>query len=196
MSDTMVKEIVMKLRDIDQLFLAPDRDIFSDLEVEMFGESAFERVQKKLQPGFWKKSGTLRLVLLLPKEKIKPGLDEKVMRAIDKFVALSTADNKIAARTERWKGFRALLMSLAISLVLVGVWRLSCPGLLPAEISQRGKLFLCCHPFADHLGHHLEPAGHTGFRVDSLRPGKSDPGLHGEGGDRHQTLGIINLICD
>ena len=28
MSDTLVKEIVMKLRDIEQLFLAPDRDHF------------------------------------------------------------------------------------------------------------------------------------------------------------------------
>jgi hypothetical protein len=119
MSDTLVKEIVMKLRDIDQLYKAPDQDIFSDLEVEMFGQSAIERVQKKLQPGFWKKSGQLRLVILLPKEKIKPDLAEKVMGAIDKFVVLSTEDNKIAARTERWKGFRSLLMSLGISLGLV-----------------------------------------------------------------------------
>ena len=118
MSDTMVKEIVMKLRDIDQLYKAPEQDIFSDLEVEMFGESGMARVQKKLQPGFWKKSGTLRLVILLPKEKIKPDLAEKVMHAIDKYVELSTADNKIAARSERWKGFRSLLMSLAISLGL------------------------------------------------------------------------------
>ena len=138
MSDTLVKEIVMKLRDIDQLFQAPDRDIFSDLEVEMFGESAFERVQKKLQPGFWKKSGTLRLVLLLPKEKIKPGLDEKIMSAIDKFVELSTVDNKIAARTERWKGFRSLLMSLAVSLglvVLAAILARIIPTKIPDEVS-------------------------------------------------------------
>jgi hypothetical protein len=119
MSDTLVKEIVMKLRDIDQLYKAPDQDIFSELEVEVFGESGMERVQKKLQPGFWKKSGVLRLVILLPKEKIKPDLADKVMRAIDRYVELSTADNKIAARSERWKGFRALLMSLAVSIGLV-----------------------------------------------------------------------------
>jgi hypothetical protein len=141
MSEEMVKEIVMKLRDIDQLFLAPDREIFSDLEVEMFGESAFERVQKKLQPGFWKKSGTLRLVLLLPKEKIKPGLDEKVMSAIDKYVALSTEDNKIAARTERWKGVRALLMSLAVSLVLL-VLASVLSGLLPPKFPSEVSYFL------------------------------------------------------
>jgi hypothetical protein len=138
MSDTLVKEIVMKLQDIDQLFQAPDRDIFSELEVEMFGESAFERVQKKLQPGFWKKSGKLRLVLLLPKEKIKPGLAEKVMRAIDKFVELSTLDNKIAARTERWKGFRSLLMSLLVSLLLVVLAALVAniiPAKIPSEVS-------------------------------------------------------------
>jgi hypothetical protein len=140
MSDTLVKEIVMKLRDIDQLYKAPDQDIFSDLEVEMFGQSGMERVEKKLQPGFWKKSGVLRLVLQLPKEKIKPGLDEKVMRAIDRYVELSTADNKIAARTERWKGVRALLMSLVISIVLL-VLASVLSGLLPPKFPSEVSYF-------------------------------------------------------
>jgi hypothetical protein len=138
MSDTLVKEIEIKLRDIDQLYKAPDQDIFSELEVEMFGESGMERVQKKLQPGFWNKSGVLRLVLLLPKEKIKPGFNEKVMRAIDRFVELSTEDNKIAARTERWKGFRSLLMSLAVSLglvVLAAILANLIPAKIPSEVS-------------------------------------------------------------
>jgi len=138
MSDTMVKEIVLKLRDIDQLFKAPDQDIFSDLEVEMFGESGAQRVIKKLQPGFWKKSGKLRLVVLLPKEKIKPDLAEKVMRAIDRYVELSTVDNKLAARNERWKGVRALLMSLAISLglaVLASILFNTVLSKIPSEVS-------------------------------------------------------------
>lgn len=138
MSDTMVKEIVMKLRDIDQLFKAPEQDIFSDLEVEMFGESGMERVQKKLQPGFWKKSGILRLVILLPKDKNQPNLADKVMLAIDRYVELSTADNKIAARSERWKGFRTLLMSFAISigLVVLGViFSILIQVRVPSEVS-------------------------------------------------------------
>jgi hypothetical protein len=140
MSDTLVKEIVVKLRDIDQLYKAPEQDIFSDLEVEMFGESGMARVQKKLQPGFWKKSGVLRLVILLPKDKIKPDLAQKVMHAIDKYAELSTADNKIAARSERWKGFRALLMSLAVSVVLI-VLASVVAGLLPPKFPSEVSYF-------------------------------------------------------
>ena len=138
MSDTMVKETVMKLRDIDQLYKAPDQDIFSDLEVEMFGESGMQRVQKKLQPGFWKKSGILRLVIILPKDKNQPDLADKVMRAIDRYVELSTVDNKIAARSECWKGFRALLMSFAISIglvVLAVIFSILIPVRIPSEVS-------------------------------------------------------------
>jgi len=121
MSDKLVKEIVMKLRDIDQLYLAPGMDPFSDLEVEMFGESAFQRILKQLEPGFWKKSGTLRLVLLLPKEKIKPGLDKKVMSAIDNFVEIRTKDNELAARNERWNGARRLVVAVLVSLGIIAV---------------------------------------------------------------------------
>jgi hypothetical protein len=138
MSETMVKEMKIMLRDIDQLYKAPEQDIFSELEVEMFGESGMARVQKKLQPGFWKKKGVLRLVILLPKDKIEPNLADKVMRAIDRYVELSTADNKIAARSERWKGFRSLLMSLAISLgliVLAAIFSNLIQVRVPSEVS-------------------------------------------------------------
>ena len=37
MSETMVKEIKIKIREIEQLYLAPNMDPFSDLEGEMFG---------------------------------------------------------------------------------------------------------------------------------------------------------------
>lgn len=52
MSETMVKEVKIKIREIEQLYLAPEMDPFSDLEVEMFGESAFQRILKQLEPGF------------------------------------------------------------------------------------------------------------------------------------------------
>ena len=130
----------------------------------MFGESAFERVQKKLQPGFWKKSGTLRLVLLLPKEKIKPGLDEKVMSAIDKYVELRTEDNKMAARTERWKGVRGWLMSLASLDGHYWCGRLSCSGLLPPKFPSEVSYFLAVRSFRLVMWViSLEPAGHLVF---------------------------------
>jgi len=121
MSDTLVKEMEVKLRTIDQLFVAPDRDMFSELEVELFGESAAERILKKLQPGFWKKSGTLRLIVRLPKDQIKPGLDQKVMKAIDRFVEIRTQDNNMAIRNERWNGVRGLVMALVIGAILIGL---------------------------------------------------------------------------
>jgi hypothetical protein len=121
MSDEMVKEVTIKLRELEQLYLAPDMDPFSDLEVEMFGESAFQRIQKQLEPGFWQKSGKLRLVILLPKDKIKPGLDEKVMRAIDRSTELRTKDNNLAARNERWNGLRRLTVAVLVSLGIIAV---------------------------------------------------------------------------
>lgn len=121
MSETMVKEIKIKIREIEQLYLAPNMDPFSDLEVEMFGESAFQRILKQLEPGFWRKSGTLRLVIQLPKEKIKPGLDEKVMAAIDRYAEIRTKDNNLAARNERWNGARRLVVAILFSLGIIAV---------------------------------------------------------------------------
>jgi len=138
MSETMVKEMEIKLRTIDQLFVAPDRDMFSELEVELFGESAAERILKKLQPGFWKKSGTLRLIVKLPKDQIKPGLDQKVMKAIDHFVEIRTQDNNMAIRNERWNGVRGLVMALAIAAILMAVGALLGATLLakaPSNVS-------------------------------------------------------------
>lgn len=121
MSDTMVHEMKIKIRDIEQLYTAPGMDPFSDLEVELFGESAFQRVLKHLEPGFWSKSGKLRLVIQLPKEKIKPGLDEKIMTAIDRFAELRTKDNDLAARNERWNGLRRLTVAFLVSMSVIAV---------------------------------------------------------------------------
>jgi hypothetical protein len=121
MSETMVNEMKIKIRDIEQLYLAPEMDPFSDLEVEMFGESAFQRIQKQLQPGFWRNSGKLRLVIQLPKEKIKPGLEEKVQGAIDRFAEIRTKDNKMASRSERWDGFRRFTLAILVSLVVIAI---------------------------------------------------------------------------
>lgn len=121
MSEMMVKEMTIMIRDIEQLYTAPSMDPFSDLEVELFGESAFQRVLKQLEPGFWRKSGKLRLVIQLPKEKIKPGLDEKVMAAIDRYAELRTKDNDLAARNERWNGLRRLIVAILVSLGIFAI---------------------------------------------------------------------------
>lgn len=121
MSELMVKEMKIKLRDIEQLYLAPGMDPFSELEVELFGESAFQRIVKQLEPGFWRKSGTLRLVIQLPKEKIKPDLDKKVMAAIDRYTEIRTRDNDLAARNERWNGARRLVVAILVSLGIMAV---------------------------------------------------------------------------
>ena len=121
MKDADAREIEIKLRTIEQLFVAPDQDMFSELEVELCGESATERLQKKLQPGFWKKSGHLRLVIKLPEDQIEPGLDQKVINAINRLVEIRTKDNEMAIRSERWNGVRGLVMALVIAVILLGI---------------------------------------------------------------------------
>ena len=121
MSEANVKEIKVKIREIEQLYSAPEMDPFSDLEVEMFGESAFQRIQKQLEPGFWKKSGKVMLEVQLPREKIESGLGEKLMKTIDRVAAARIKDNDLAARNERWNGLRRLIVALIVSLITIGI---------------------------------------------------------------------------
>ena len=72
MSKDEVKEITLSINSIDNLFLAPQLDPFSEQEVELLGQSALGRVLKKMEPGSLTHRRTVHLTVLLPPDQITP----------------------------------------------------------------------------------------------------------------------------
>ena len=67
MSQSKVKDVTLSLKTIDHLFMAPEANPFAEEEVELLGEPALLRVMKKMEPGFFRRGGKVRLTILLPR---------------------------------------------------------------------------------------------------------------------------------
>ena len=72
-------ELVVQVGDIRDLFIAPDTDPLAQHEGEVMGEPALLRVARRLMAA-GEMSGARKLVVLLPSDKIEPGLGERARR--------------------------------------------------------------------------------------------------------------------
>ena len=121
MSQSKVKDITLSLKTIEHLYTAPEVNPFSETEVELVGEPALVRVVKKLEPGFFRGGGQIRLTILLPPDQITPDLPEQIKAAIQRFCQAKIADNQLQIKRTLWSGLRALplgLVFLGISMTL------------------------------------------------------------------------------
>ena len=121
MSQSNVKDVTISLKTIEQLFIAPEVNPFAEDEVELLGEPALLRVLKRTEPGFFRRGGKIRLMVLLPSDQITPDLQEQVDAAIRRYCQARIADNRLQIRRTIWSGLRALpfgLIFLGISMGL------------------------------------------------------------------------------
>ena len=121
MSQSNVKDVTISLKTIEQLFIAPEVNPFAEDEVELLGEPALLRVLKRTEPGFFRRGGKIRLMVLLPSDQITPDLPEQVDAAIRRYCQARIADNRLQIRRTIWSGLRALpfgLIFLGISMGL------------------------------------------------------------------------------
>ena len=121
MSQSNVKDVTISLKTIEQLFIAPEVNPFAKDEVELLGEPALLRVLKRTEPGFFRRGGKIRLMVLLPPDQITPDLPEQVDAAIRRYCQARIADNRLQIRRTIWSGLRALpfgLIFLGISMGL------------------------------------------------------------------------------
>jgi hypothetical protein len=84
------------------------------------GEPALRRVVRKLMAAR-KMSGVQKLVVLLPEDKIEPGLAERAHRALVRYCTFKLDDNEAELQIMRREAGRLLLRGLLILLVCVGI---------------------------------------------------------------------------
>jgi hypothetical protein len=114
------QELVVRVGEIRDLFTAPDTDPLAQNEGEVMGEPALLRVARKLM-ATRKMTGARKLVVLLPKDKIEPGLAERARRALVRYCTLKLEDNDAQLRIARREAGRLLLRGILILLFCVGV---------------------------------------------------------------------------
>jgi hypothetical protein len=113
-------DLVVRVGEIRDLFVAPDTDPLAQNEGEVMGEPALLRVARKLMAAR-KMSGGRKLVVLLPEEKIEPGLAERAGKALVRYCSLKLEDNDANLRMMRREAGRLLLRGVLILLVCVAV---------------------------------------------------------------------------
>jgi hypothetical protein len=119
-SDASSQDLVVQVGEIRDLFTAPDTDPLAQHEGEVMGEPALRRVARKLMAAR-KMSGERKLIVLLPEDKIEPGLAERAGRALVRYCTLKLEDNDAELRLMRRDAGRLLLRGMLILLVCVGV---------------------------------------------------------------------------
>jgi hypothetical protein len=114
------QELVVQVAEVGHLFTAPDTDPLAQHEGEVMGEPALLRVLRRLMAARSLSAGG-KLVVLLPAEKIEPGLVQRVHAALERYCTLKLEDNDAQLRITRREAARLLLRGLLILAVCVGL---------------------------------------------------------------------------
>ena len=135
------EELVVQVGEVRDLFVAPDADPLAQHEGEVMGEPALLRVVRRLMAAR-KMTDTRKLVVLLPGDKIEPGLAERVRAALQRYCTLKLEDNDAQLRLMRREAGRLLLRGMLILLICVGVssvFRSETVTFLPPLDQQRAR---------------------------------------------------------
>jgi hypothetical protein len=114
------QELVVQVAEVAHLFAAPDTDPLAQHEGEVMGEPALLRVVRRLMAAR-RLSAAGTLIVLLPAEKIEPGLAQRVHAALERYCTLKLEDNDAQLRITRREAARLLLRGLLILAVCVAL---------------------------------------------------------------------------
>lgn len=110
-NDHSDQTIVLQFSDIRDLFIAPERDVFAHDEARFTGQSGLERVVRRLGT-VSSKSKVPNIKVVLPSEKMVPGLEHKVRSVINRYCTLKIEENERHAKLLRQRGRHALFRGL------------------------------------------------------------------------------------
>ena len=114
------EELIVRVARIEHLFVAPDTDPLAQNEGEVMGEPALLRVARRLMAARTM-TGARKLVVLLPREKMVPGLADRTRAALERYCRLKLEDNDAQLQVMRRDAGRLLLRGVLILLVCVGL---------------------------------------------------------------------------
>jgi hypothetical protein len=112
--------LVVRVGNISDLFTAPHTDPLSQHEGEVMGEPALLRVARRLMAA-GKLGDAQKLTVLLPADKIEPGLAERAGAALVRYCTLKLEDNDAQLRIMRREAVRLLARGLLILAVCVAL---------------------------------------------------------------------------
>ena len=108
--------VTLRLRHIDDLFREPDIDPFSEWYQAYSAEPAIKYVEARV--GDNPRIERLVLVIALPRETVEPGLEDRVIAAIDRYCdarLVSVAEESSRNNSRGW-------LMLAFSIVVVSIF--------------------------------------------------------------------------
>jgi hypothetical protein len=113
----------LELNRIEELFNAPAVNPFSSHEVEIRGESGFDRLEKNTLRQWPRSPGPIHLVLKLPPDQITPDLAHQTRLALQSYCEAKIDENRMMRKRTlevAWRQFIvALMFQLPIILALV-----------------------------------------------------------------------------
>src|SRR6187431_1075686 len=86
-------EIIVTLKDVTQLFVAPDINPFANTEVEVLGETGLSRVIQLMLAWRVRSRALSQLTIRLPSDKVEPGTVTAVVDAIQRYGQAKIEDN-------------------------------------------------------------------------------------------------------
>ncbi len=117
-------QLVLQLRQIDELFNAPDMDPFSTREIDILGESGFDLLWKRMVRRWPQRSDLRRVIVQLPPDQIAPDLAEKTRAAWQRYCAAKIENNRQQRRLTTRKALRlwayaGLILLFALLLIFL-----------------------------------------------------------------------------
>jgi hypothetical protein len=115
-----IRDIEIAVNSPDQLFDAPTTNPFSGNELEILGVSGVAYITRQLQV-HRRDIKSARLLIRLPADQIKPGLDRRLVDAVRRYCRAKIEDNKIEIHLIRFRSALGLGILVVIVAVIIAV---------------------------------------------------------------------------
>jgi len=133
--------MVLPLNHIDELFIAPSTNPFSTHEVDIFGQSAFDCVKKRVARLWPRRPHAVNVTLQLPADQITPDLTKQTRDAVKRYCTDRISNNRLQRGLVIQRSQRQLIGALIgtlVSLALIALLAVNPFGLIPEVL--RGLL--------------------------------------------------------
>jgi hypothetical protein len=126
--------IVLPLSHIDELFTAPSINPFSTHEVDIFGQSAFDYVKKRVARLWPRRPHAVNVTLQLPADQITPELTKQTRDAVERYCTDRISSNQLQRGLVIQRSQRQMIGALIgtlVSLAVIALLAVNPFGLIP-----------------------------------------------------------------